>query len=254
MIRYVVTPLAKVRIQRVLSGSLSMRTPPATNNGSPSPAGKYTAETYTRSADHTPQTTQSETKTYILALKTDPAHHQAVTALRNKHFPTKINKLAAHIALFRALPGSKLPAIQKAIQNLVCQTSSFSISTGEPFLMAHGVGLNANVEPAKEIFQTLKEQWNDFLSKQDHGFRPHYTIQNKVEKSVAEETLAEVRNSFGGSEGTVTGLLLYFYDRGYWTLKNVYWFRDGKEEERKPVVDKNDREEWPSLGPSKPLQ
>ncbi|KAI4231101.1 MAG: hypothetical protein L6R40_007840 [Gallowayella cf. fulva] len=238
MIRYTATPPSKG--QRILQGSLSITESLKTNNGSHSPAsaGAHTPNTYRRRPDHTPKTTQAEEKTYIIALKTDPAHHKVVTALRNTYFPTKRNKLTAHIALFRALPGSQLQSIRQVVQNLVRQTRSFPISTGEPFLMARGVGISADVQPANHIFQTLKEKWHRFLSKQDHTFDAHYTIQNKVEKSVAEKTLEEVQSSFRGSEGTVTGLLLYFYDREYWKLLNVYWFKDGKEVEKTFVAKK----------------
>ncbi|KAL8725825.1 MAG: hypothetical protein Q9166_007112 [cf. Caloplaca sp. 2 TL-2023] len=222
------------------------------HHGNPSQAGQYTADTYSRRADHTPQTTQSESETYILALNTDTAHHKAVTALRNQYFPANLNKLSAHIALFRALPGSELPAIQTAIEDLVRRYQPFPISTSEPFIMAHGVGLGVNAEPAKHIFQRLKEQWASFLSKQDQSFKAHYTIQNKVEKGVPQRTLEEVRTTFHGSTGTVDGLSLYLYDKGYWRLKRNYPFGYRKEEEKAPIVDKSDGEEWPSLGASKP--
>ncbi|KAL8816545.1 MAG: hypothetical protein Q9223_004458 [Gallowayella weberi] len=228
MVRYARANRKIIGAYHLKLGSLSKETSSTTNNDSQSTPGKYTAETYTRRADHTPQPAQRENKTYILTLKTDIAHQETLTSLRNKYFPTIINKLFAHVTLFRALPGSKLPAIQVAIKRLVRQTSTFPISTGEPFLMSYGVGLDANVEPAKEIFETLRKQWSGFLSIQDRSFKPHYTIQNYVDQSVAEETLAEVRNSFGGSAGTVQGLLLFLYNRGSWRLKSMHWFKDGK--------------------------
>lgn len=86
--------------------------------------------------------------------KTDEAHHEAVTALPNRYFPPKLNKLSAHIALFRALPGSELAAIEAAIQDAVCQRYPFSISTGQAFLLSHGVGLEVNIIPAQDIFWT----------------------------------------------------------------------------------------------------
>ncbi|KAL8847232.1 MAG: hypothetical protein Q9221_007719 [Calogaya cf. arnoldii] len=213
--------------------------------------GGYTAEDYVRRPEHIPQTGQDESEKYILALHTDPAHHKAVTALRNQHFPSNINRLSAHVALFRALHGSQLAVIQSAIEHLVHQHDPFPISTGEPFLMDHGVGLHVQVGPATNIFQTLKEQWGGFLSEQDQSFRAHYTIQNKVRSSVAQKSLVEIRSGphrFEGSTGTVTGLSLYLYDRGYWTLKQTYPFPAEKENEKAHVVDGSNTDEWPSLG------
>ncbi|KAL8834140.1 MAG: hypothetical protein Q9170_003887 [Blastenia crenularia] len=227
----------------------SMQQPPSTNTSSQS--SPYTAETYTRQADHTPQTAQPESETYILTLNTDEAHDKAVTALRNQHFPAKLNKLSAHIALFRALPGSELSTIQAAIEDVVNQYNPFPISTGKPFLLAHGVGLEADVKPAQEIFRTLKAKWNHFLSKQDQSFKAHYTIQNKVEdKKVMERTLHEVQRSFTGSTGTVTGLSLYLYSRGYWKLRQFYPFTEEKQKEN-ATMEKSGRDDWPALPTSK---
>ncbi|KAL8765959.1 MAG: hypothetical protein Q9209_007106 [Squamulea sp. 1 TL-2023] len=224
----------------------------AANNGSHSRDGAYTAQQYARKPDHTPQTGQDESEKYILALNTDTLHHHVVTALRNKHFPANINKLSAHVALFRALPGSQLATVQSAIEHVVRHYEPFPISTGEPFLMAHGVGLEVHVEPAKHIYQVLKRQWNGFLSTQDQNFKAHYTIQNKVQKSIAQKTLVEVRQDFDGSNGMVSGLSLYLYDRGYWRLKEIYPFGMNKKEEKEvPVVEQDDEDMWPSLGGSK---
>ncbi|KAL9606348.1 MAG: hypothetical protein Q9179_000474 [Wetmoreana sp. 5 TL-2023] len=215
-------------------------------NGGISMADAYIADTYARRPDHTPQTAQPEAETYILALNTDAAHHQAVTALRKKHFPPTLNKLSAHIALFRALPGSEFPRIQTAIEAVVRQYHPFPISTGKPFLLSRGVAIEACVEPAKNIYHTLKEQWHSFLSNQDRSFRAHYTIQNKVEdREIARKTLDEVQNSFGGSQGTVTGLSLYLYDKGYWKLKKIYPFPENPHDA--PSMRTTDEGEWPAL-------
>ncbi|KAL8950503.1 MAG: hypothetical protein Q9222_003467 [Ikaeria aurantiellina] len=219
-----------------------------------SPTGPYTAEEYTRRADHTPQTAQPESETYILALTTDPAHHRTVTALREKYFPPKLNKLSAHIALFRALPGSKLPIIKTTIEAIVHQHQPFPIPTGKPFRLAHGVGLEAHVEPAKDIYKALKEQWAGFLSKQDQSFKPHYTIQNKAEEGEPEKTMEDVRHSFSGSKGTVTGLSLYLYDKGFWKLEKAYPF-DGEERAQEraapPAMNSNSDADWPTLPASR---
>ncbi|KAL8669342.1 MAG: hypothetical protein Q9168_006058, partial [Polycauliona sp. 1 TL-2023] len=196
MIRRIASPPTQLFASKSLRLSMTQSSSAYTgiNTTNTKHEGGYTAQQYTRKPDHTPQTGQDESEKYILALQTDPAHHKAVTALRNQHFPAKINKLSAHVALFRALPGSQLPLIQSSIQQLVQHHQPFPISTGEPFLMAHGVGLHVHVKPAVEIFQALKEQWHGFLSKQDQSFRAHYTIQNKVERADAEKCLEDIQS------------------------------------------------------------
>ena len=225
------------------------------STSSQSPASRsgqtaYTVDEYQRRDEHIPQTGRVETETYILALRTDPAHHKAVTALRNRYFPQKINKLSAHIALFRALPGSQLPKIDSDVEKLARQTLPFPIMTQTPFVLGggHGVAIGVRADPAKDIFQQLKSGWSSFLSKQDHSFKAHYTIQNKVDdQDIPQQTIAELQRDFHGSEGMVEGLSLYLYDRGYWRLKKSFDF----DHEPRDQLHASRVEEWPSLGASK---
>ena len=103
----------------------------------------------------------------------------------------------------------------------------FPISAGRAFRLRHGVGIDAKTgEEAREIYAELKRGWEEFLSKQDSGgFRPHYSVQKKVEdEEVVERTLEKVRGEFGGSKGMVLGLTLYRYDRGYWRKERDFMF------------------------------
>ncbi|KAL9580932.1 MAG: hypothetical protein Q9212_004193 [Teloschistes hypoglaucus] len=211
--------------------------------------GPYTAEAYTRKADHTPRTAQPESETYILALATDAAHHQAMTALRNRYFPPKLNKLSAHVALFRALPGSELSKIEESVQKLVRYYHPFPIIADDPFKLSHGIGVEVRAPPARTIYSKLKEQWNNFLSTQDLGFKPHYTIQNKVDdEEMVRKSFEQVQREFGGSTGTVTGLSLYLYDRGFWRLKKMYSFPQEEEEQKSSsAMDNLQQDDWLAL-------
>ena len=186
-------------------------------------SGPFTAKQYNRPADHTPNTAQEEVHKYILTLHTDPEHHTRVTALRTQYFPPHLNKLSAHVALFRALPGSQLSAIESDILAVTTVQQPFPIVTGKPFLMVHGVGIHVHVPPAKEIYRELKEKWEGWLSRQDKSFNPHYTVQNKVERDVAVRTLKEVEK-LGDMKGMVDGLTLWRYNAGYWKRERDFMF------------------------------
>ena len=197
----------------------------ATNNKQQSAAsGAYTAEMNSRHPDQTPNTTQEELDNYILTLHTDTEHQARLMALRNQYFPPHLNKLSAHIALFRALPGSQLSTIVPDILIATAHQRSFSIVTGKPFLMGHGVGIHAYAPPAEGIYKELKVSWERWLSKQDQSFKPHYTVQNKVEKNVAIETLTEVEK-IGTMKGLVDGLTLWRYEKGYWKHEREFLFQ-----------------------------
>jgi len=186
--------------------------------------GSYTANQYTRRVDHIPNTAQEEEDNYILALHTDPEHHARVTALRTQYFSPKLNKLDAHLALLRALPGSQLPQIEKDIMGLAQQQQAFPISTTKPFMMAYGVGLGAQAPESRTIYAELRDKWEAFLSKQDKSFEPHYTVQNKAEKGVPEKTLASIQREWEGSSGMVDGLTLWRYEKGYWRHTRDFMF------------------------------
>ncbi|KAJ9602435.1 hypothetical protein H2200_012977 [Cladophialophora chaetospira] len=190
-------------------------------------SGPYTAQTYQRKDEHKARTGNDHEESYVLTLHTDEEHHKSMTALRKRYFPPNLNKLDAHIALFRALPGSQLPRITQDVTSLAASQSPFSINANEAFRMRQGVGIQVVDQSgqAKSIFEKLKQQWKPFLSQQDHSFRAHYTVQNKVENDeTVNRTLKELEEQFQGSRGQVLGLTLYKYDRGHWKKEQDYSF------------------------------
>ncbi|KIW19506.1 hypothetical protein PV08_00078 [Exophiala spinifera] len=193
------------------------------------PSGPYTAETYQRRAEHKARTGNKHEESYVLTLHTDRQHHQSMTSLRKRYFPPRLNKLDAHIALFRALPGSRLPQIIDDIKALVQSQAPFEVYATRPFLMKHGVGIHVD-DPdgqAETIFKHLKAQWEPFLSQQDRSFRAHYTLQNKVDDdAVIRQTFKEVNEQFHGNRGQVIALTLYKYERGFWNEPQYFYLND----------------------------
>ncbi|KAL6246600.1 hypothetical protein RBB50_006838 [Rhinocladiella similis] len=172
-----------------------------------------------RRDEHKARTGNKHEESYILTLHTDRQHHQLMTSLRERYFPPQLNKLDAHIALFRSLPSSRLPQIIPDIKALTQSQPTFEVSATSPFLMKHGVGIHVD-DPegrAEAIFKQLKAKWDPFLSQQDRSFRAHYTLQNKVDDDAdVRQTFKEVKEQFHGSRGQVTALTLYRYERGFW--------------------------------------
>lgn len=137
------------------------------------------------------------------------------TEIRNKYFPKKLNKLAAHLTLFHALPGSMYsrlpnrPLAQSShhsehqlilpcsssgrlesdiiphIQSITSTTSPFPISATEIFRLSKGVAIgvpdSSGGSEAKRIHARLQAPWHrdGWLSPQDAGRAggkfPHYT-------------------------------------------------------------------------------
>lgn len=95
-----------------------------------------------------------------------------------------------------------------------------------------GVNVDAGYQKMKDVHSQLKSQWMPFLSEQDKaGFRPHWTVMNKVdEEKEVEHALDEVRKELSRStkEGQAIGLELWRYDQGNWIWANEYTFGDTK--------------------------
>ena len=198
------------------------------NQGNLPTAQTSNLRNFTRQADHTANTIGPESSVHILALRTDTDHHKHMTALRKQYFPATLNKLEAHVALFRALPGSQLSAIDSDMEEIGQSLKPFRIRTTKAFALGHGVAMHVHAPEVTELFNRLKHRWEGLLSKQDQSFKAHYTLQNKVEKAVAEKILQEVRETFRGSEGIVTGLSCFKYDKSFWEHEKDYTF--GKSE------------------------
>lgn len=191
-----------------------------------------------RSPHQTPQTEALEENVYVLTLLTDQAHHVRMTELRNKYFPRHLNKLAAHLTLFHALPGSKLDGtIIPAVEALASRTPRFNITARRQFRLGkHGVAVlvppQEGGRQVKDIRSTLQLPWKrqGFLSQQDATSKdnksfPHYTIANKLHDEAAVlQVEDDLRQTFVPDEGLVEGLGLYLYDKGWWRLVRKFNF------------------------------
>lgn len=144
--------------------------------------------TRTTSPSHIPKTSQQE-PVYVLTLLTDDAHQKRMTALREKYFPRKLNKLGAHLTLFHALPESKLEStIIPTIKRMTAEWQPFSVNAAKPFRMKKGIAIsvpkNQGGDLAQKVHGALLGAWKGegWLSEQDAGgMRAHYTIMNKVD-------------------------------------------------------------------------
>lgn len=151
--------------------------------------------------------------------------------MRKKYFPPKLNKLDAHLTLFHALPGSKLEdEILPALQEVADSTSKFQLLASSPFKLRKGIAIGVpkshGGDDARNVHTQLKSRWHDFLSDQDAGgFAAHYTIMNKVDDSKqVDQAFQDVEDQWRPCRGTVEGLSLWRYDRGYWQWQQNFGF------------------------------
>ena len=186
------------------------------------------------SPSHLPKTGASEKEVYVVTLMTDQEHHARLTRLREHYFPAKINKLAAHLTLFHALPGSKLDSdIVPILHKVASANSAFRVHAAKPFRLKRGIAIDVprhdGGSKAQEIHRALQQPWKQagFLSDQDAGgCRIHYTIMNKVDEDTeVDNAFGAVSESWKGDWGLAEGIGLWRYDRGFWRFKQKFDFQ-----------------------------
>lgn len=150
---------------------------------------------------------------HVLTLLTDVAHNRSMNALRKAYFPSHLNKVGAHISLFRGLPGSKLESeIVPVLEEIVARTAPYQILAIRPFRLSKGIAIHVadnierdnadyhgNTGPETEaIHNELRRRWSNWLSEQDSSpARLHYTVMNKVSnKEVINGTLKTLEQAF----------------------------------------------------------
>ncbi|KAF2830578.1 hypothetical protein CC86DRAFT_391462 [Ophiobolus disseminans] len=191
-------------------------------------------------AEHEPNTGGSEDHVYVLTLKLEDSLADPMNKIRDQYFPRRLNRTGAHLTLFHALPHSQIEQLNNGLSQLASSTKPFQVTTGGPFRMRLGVGVNvdAGYQNMKDVHSELKSQWMPFLSEQDQGrFRPHWTVMNKVnEEEEVEHALSAVRKELSQStkEGQAIGLELWKYDRGNWIFASEYAFGDVKKTSSRP--------------------
>jgi mannose-1-phosphate guanylyltransferase len=216
-----------------------------TENQSERGAVQHAQHDFGPRTEHTPNTDAHEEHVYVLTLKLEESLSTPMNSLREQYFPKRINKTPAHLTLFHALPHSHITKLQQGLSELSRNTRPFQVTTGGPFRMRKGVGVNvdAGYQKMKSLHSQLRSQWLTFLSEQDQGgFKPHWTVMNKVddEKEVGH-ALSAVRQTLSQStkEGQAIGLMLWRYDRGHWIWAEEYVFGAMKKTDPKPASKNN---------------
>ena len=160
-------------------------------------------------------TLQTAADSFVLTLELDSLSFERLNALRRLHFPRERNFLAAHLTLLHTVSAEQLRRLQPALFSIPHHPLALRF-TGLRFL---GGGVAYAIEsPALTHFrrQLMEELGGPFTRQDSQSFRPHVTVQNKVDAAVAKHTFALLSASFEGWEGEGMGLLIWRYCGGPW--------------------------------------
>lgn len=161
----------------------------------------------------------------ILTLKLDQTTFERSNTLRQQHFPPVRNVVPAHVILFHQLPGDRESAISQSLETRCAQTKRFSFALPSLQFFGNGVAINVSSPELMQLHKTLATTWDAWLIPQDRqGYRPHITIQNKVDSKTARQLYEELESQWQSTTGWGEGLLLWHYQKGPWELAREFCF------------------------------
>lgn len=166
--------------------------------------------------------------TCIVTLGVDPESHGVLDALRRAHFPPARNVLEAHVTLFHALPSEHETAVREALASCAHATPPFAVAFAAPRFLGRGVALDVVAAPLAPLRGELARRFAAWLTPQDaQPFRPHVTVQNKVEPASARQLHAELTATWRTLDGHATALRLWRYLGGPWQHLSDFEFGAG---------------------------
>ena len=162
----------------------------------------------------------------IVTAYLDDASFAVLDGLRRRHFPAKLNRIPAHVSLFHHLPGEEEPKVVATVRALAGRTHAFALRFLAARSLGRGVALAYESEELVTMRAALATAWAPWLTPQDRqGFKPHVTIQNKVDADAARALLA----AMAGVEPPpcrVVGIAIWRYLGGPWERVATCLFAD----------------------------
>jgi len=125
------------------------------------------------------------------------ADSAAFDALRRRHFPPERNQLAAHLTMFHHLPPSLEDELKRRLAEMTRGASPPEARVAGLISLGQGVAFRIESPALLAIRAELADTFAGLLTPQDRaGWRPHVTVQNKVEPAVARVTLGRIGARF----------------------------------------------------------
>ncbi len=164
-------------------------------------------------------------KPLIVTALFGPGDDGWIQQLRRENYPAALNRVPAHLTLFRQLP----PSLEREL------SSRLSEATDTPppparitaiLDMGGGTGLRVESEALVALRDSLAYAFHGLLTPQDQGaWQPHITIQNKVESRDARQLQQRLRAGFEPRPLAIRALASWRYAGGPWEPLKIHPFR-----------------------------
>lgn len=137
-------------------------------------------------------------------------------ALRKAHFPPALNRVPAHLTLFHHLPPTAAPELRARLATL-CRAPPPEAHLVAVSNLGRGVAFRVASPALEESRAALAEAFDGLLVPQDRAaWRPHVTIQNKVDPATARALFDELDGGFLRRPLRIKGLASWWYRGGPW--------------------------------------
>jgi 2'-5' RNA ligase len=137
--------------------------------------------------------------------------------LRRAHFPPTRNLVPAHLTLFHALPGEQEASVGETLKAIARAATPMTLQVRGPWSLGRGVAFRLASPELEALRAEAAERFAPWLTRQDRApWRPHITIQNKVEPPRAAALLADLQHAFEPVEVVAEGLCVWRYLGGPW--------------------------------------
>ena len=145
--------------------------------------------------------------------------------LRRTHYPAERNQVPAHLTLFRHLPPGVEGELSRRLAAATAAPPPRAMVAGLMDL-GEGTALRVDSDELEAIRSELAEALHGLLIPQDRApWRPHVTIQNKVEPREARRLQQRLRATFEPRPLSIRALASWRYLGGPWQPLKSHPFR-----------------------------
>ena len=145
--------------------------------------------------------------------------------MRRENYPPALNRVPAHLTLFRQLP----PSLERELGQRLAGYAAVAPPRAElsgVLDLGQGTALAVSSEELEDIRYDLAEALHGLLTPQDLApWRPHITVQNKVEPKAAKALQQRLKAGFERRSLSIKALAVWRYLDGPWQLVREYRFR-----------------------------
>ena len=130
------------------------------------------------------------------------------------------------MTLFHALPGAEETRVGEAVKAVCARTAPARIEVRGPWSLGRGVAYRLASPTLEQVRAELAARFEPWLTPQDRApWRPHVTVQNKVEPQVAAALHAALATEHRPRPLAIAGLAAWHYRGGPWDAISEHRFR-----------------------------